>query len=69
MSKRTHRLKLVVESSIPATLQVGREKFNVRRRTRTLKIRIKPGGKPLVLHLRLKAYGKTTKHTLRIPRR
>lgn len=62
-------LRLRVASSIPATLRVGRQRFAVGRRMRSIRLRIRRGRSPLALRLILRAGGKRAVRTVVIARR
>jgi hypothetical protein len=66
------RPPVVVASTLPATLTVGGgvrpQSFAVGRKPRCLQVAVPSGRAPLVLSLRLVAFGKTSSSTLTLPR-
>jgi hypothetical protein len=60
ISRKARRLSLQIESTIPATLHVGRATYQVDRRARRIAVRVQPGTKTLTLRLRLVASGHST---------
>jgi hypothetical protein len=68
LGRRARRVKLVVESSLRATLRIGKRRYTVKRVPKHLTLRVKPGKRPLRLTLRLSAYGRTAHRTLVIRR-
>ncbi len=68
LSHRARSVKLGVAASLPGTLTIGKQRFAVARHLRTLVVKATAGRAPVTLHLTLKAYGKTLKRTLTLPR-
>jgi hypothetical protein len=68
LGRKARHVKLVVESSLKATLRIGSKRYSVKRVPKHLTVRVKPGKKPLKLTLRLSAYGRTAHRTLVIRR-
>ena len=54
---------LQVSSSLPATLRIGKQRFHVDRKVRTVSVKIKPNG-PVSLKLKLTAYGRSSTITV-----
>jgi|GEM_PF-3506252 len=69
ISPRARRVILRVAATVPARLSAGGATYAVDRRPRAVPIRVRPGRRPLVLRLKLAAYGLETRLTVRIRRR
>ncbi len=63
-------MMLTVASTVAATLTIDdRTNYQVARTPKTLAVTVAPGTGPVLLHLRLTAFGETTSTTLVIRRR
>lgn len=68
LTRRSRTVKLRVQSTVAATLRSGNRLFAVDRKLRTVRIPVKPSGRPLVLVLRLKSGKLASAQTLTIAR-
>ncbi len=68
LSTRARSVTLRVRSSVAGTLELLKQRFAVDRRSRRLKVRIKPGSSTLVLRPRLRSGGRTASAVVTIPR-
>jgi hypothetical protein len=73
VARSARRVSVKVSSSLRARLTVrggrGKQRFLVSRKARTLRVRVKPGRKPLTLRLTLAAGGRSTPATVSVARR
>jgi hypothetical protein len=68
LSSKARFVKVRVASSVVGTLEVGRRRFGVDRRTRTYRIPVKPGSKELVLRPKLRSGKRSASAVVTIPR-
>jgi hypothetical protein len=68
LAARARKLRLRVRTSIPATLSIGRARFAVSRTTLTLTLHVARSRRPLVLTLKLSAWGAKTSQQVIIQR-
>ena len=69
ISSKARSIRLTITVSLPAVLTIGPHAYRVNRMPRTIVVGIKPGKRPLVLRLRLSAFGRTSTTVLTIARR
>ena len=67
--RRARTLRLRVLTSVTAAMRIGRQRFHVGRRSRTIIVRVTPGRRPLRLRAKLTAGGRRSSATLVITRR
>ena len=68
LSRRARSVTLRVASSVGGTVEIGKQRFRVDRRTRSYRFRIKPGTKTLTLRPVLRSGGRTARGLISIPR-
>jgi hypothetical protein len=68
ISRNARSVKLRVASTYPATLVAGGRRFRVAREPRSVRVRVRPGSKPLRLRLRLRSGKASAARVLRIGR-
>jgi hypothetical protein len=68
VSRKARTVKLKVGSTVPGVLSAGGRTFPVGRAPRAVTIPVKPGSKPLVLRLRVRAGAATASYTVTITR-
>ena len=68
LSSKARTVTLRVASSVGGTVEIGRQRFRVDRRTRSYRFRIAPGTKTLTLRPVLRSGGRTAKAKISIPR-
>ena len=68
IARTAHGLRLRIAATIPATLSLGRQRFQVDRTARSIRLAVAPGRKPLSLRLVLSAGGKASAVVMRVAR-
>jgi hypothetical protein len=69
LSRRARAVKLRLRATIPCTGRVGKQRFQLGTTTKAIRLRVRPGRRPLALTLRLSSAGRTARVPVLVTRR